>query len=223
MIYFRKRMESFYMKRFLFQGDSITDAGRRFDCFYGGESFGYPTFTAGKLGVKYPGQIEFINRGISGNRVVDLYARIKRDFINLKPDIITILIGINDVWHELNDDPNGVSDEKYFKIYSMLIEELKEALPDTTIIILEPFVLKACATQENWDIFRTETVKRAKSAKRVAEKYSLPFIPLMDKFDSLAKTAPAAHWLSDGVHPAPAGHEIIAEAIVAKCEELKLF
>ena len=67
------------MKKFLFQGDSITDAGRSFDYDDGRGSYGYPTFVAGKLGVKYPGQIEFINRGISGNRVVDLYARIKRD------------------------------------------------------------------------------------------------------------------------------------------------
>lgn len=211
------------MKKFLFQGDSITDAGRSFDYDDGRGSYGYPTFVAGKLGVKYPGQIEFINRGISGNRVVDLYARIKRDFINVKPDVITILIGINDVWHEFGDDPNGVSDEKYFRVYCSLIEELKEALPDTTIIILEPFVLKASATQDKWAEFRSETEKRAKSAKKVADKYSLPFIPLMDKFDSLAMTAPADHWLLDGVHPAPAGHEIIAEAIVDKCEELKLF
>ncbi len=211
------------MKKFLFQGDSITDAGRNDNYDDGRESYGYPTFVAGKLGVKYPGKIEFINRGISGNRIVDLYARIKTDFINVKPDVITILIGINDVWHEFGDDPNGVANEKFFKIYCMLIEELKEALPNTTIIILEPFVLKASGTKDNWDTFRLEAEKRAESAKRVAEKFSLPFISLMDKFDSLAKIAPAEHWLLDGVHPAPAGHEIIAESIVDKCEELKLF
>lgn len=210
------------MKTFLFQGDSITDAGRCFDEYDGRHSYGYPTFVAGELGRQFPGQIQFINRGISGNRVVDLYARIKCDFINVKPDFMTILIGINDVWHEFSDNPNGVSDEKYFKVYCNLIEELKEALPDTTIIILEPFVLKARATEDKWDAFRAETEKRAASAKRVAEKYSLEFIPLMDKFDKLALTAEPSFWLEDGVHPAPAGHAVIADEIIKKFNELGL-
>lgn len=210
------------MKTFLFQGDSITDAGRSFDEYDGRHSYGYPTFVAGELGRQFPGQIQFVNRGISGNRVVDLYARIKSDFINVKPDFITILIGINDVWHEFSDNPNGVADEKYFKVYCNLIEELKEALPDTTIIILEPFVLKARATEDKWDAFRAETEKRAASAKKVAEKYSLPFVPLMAKFDELAKTAEPSFWLEDGVHPAPAGHAVIADEIIKKFNELEL-
>lgn len=204
------------MKTFLFQGDSITDAGRG-ESGYGS---GYPLITAAKLGRKYPG-MKFINKGISGNRIVDLYARIKADFINLKPDFISILIGINDVWHEIGGH-NGVSAPKFEKIYSMLIEEIKEALPETKIIILEPFVLKAIATEENWEEFKSETKLRAEAAKRVADKFGLPFVFLQDKFDEAMKEYDeASYWLIDGVHPTPMGHEIISEELIKAFETLK--
>ena len=85
-------------KLILFQGDSITDAGRNREND-AGTGTGYPTFVKGELGLSNPGEYEFINRGISGNRIVDLYARIKADIINLKPDYMSILIGVYDVWH----------------------------------------------------------------------------------------------------------------------------
>lgn len=195
------------MKTILFQGDSITDAGRsREDDSNLG--LGYPTLVKGELGFDYVGQYEFINRGISGNRIVDVYARIKLDIINLKPDVMSILIGVNDVWHEVGNQ-NGVDAEKYFKIYSMLIEEIKEALPDIKIMILEPFVLKAVATEEKWEYFHSEVLKRAEKAKALAEKYDLTFIPLQDKFDAAQKLCPAEYWLRDGVHPTTMGHELI--------------
>ena len=124
--------------RILFFGDSITYSGRLFenDAVLGS---GYPRFVEATLGFEEPGQHTFINRGISGNRIVDLYARIKCDVLNLKPDVMSILIGVNDVWHELLERPNGVTPEKFFKVYSMLIEEIKEALPNIKIMIMEPF------------------------------------------------------------------------------------
>ncbi|MBQ9920892.1 MAG: lysophospholipase, partial [Clostridia bacterium] len=85
--------------RILFQGDSITDAGRARDNDIN-LGTGYPMLVKATLGFEEPGKYEFFNRGISGNRVVDLYARIKNDIINLKPDVMSILIGVNDVWHE---------------------------------------------------------------------------------------------------------------------------
>ncbi len=195
------------MKTILFQGDSITDAGRsREDNTNLG--LGYPTLVKGELMFEYPGEYTLLNRGISGNRVVDLYARIKADIINLKPDVMSILIGVNDVWHEFGSG-NGVSADKYFKVYSMLIEEILEALPETKIMILEPFVLKACATEGNWEEFQGEVLKRAEKARAIAEKYGLLFIPLQDKFDEAAKLAPNDYWLRDGVHPTTAGHELI--------------
>ena len=113
------------MKTFLFQGDSITDADRRRDDI-NNFGYGYPNIVAAKYLSEFPNEFTFINKGISGNRIVDLYARIKIDLINLKPDYLSILIGINDVWHELSSE-NGVDNEKFKKILSMLIEEVKEA------------------------------------------------------------------------------------------------
>lgn len=206
------------MKTFLFQGDSITDAGRsRENNAHRG--IGYPTLVSAQLLYDHPGKMNFINRGISGNRVVDLYARIKADFINLKPDYLSILIGVNDVWHEFADSPNGVDDDKFRRVYDMLISEIKEALPEIRIYILEPFVLKGSGTEAHWEDFDREVRLRAKSAKWIAEKHNLPFIPLQDKFDALCETCEASYWLSDGVHPTSAGHELIARALIEAAEK----
>ena len=201
-------------KLILFQGDSITDCGRnREDITSTG--VGYVHMVKGQLGSECPGEYEFINKGVSGNRIVDVYARIKMDIINLKPDYMSLLIGVNDVWYELGGRHNGVAAEKFEKIYDMLIEEILEALPDIKIFILEPFVLEGAATiateaePERWDYFRTEVPLRAAAAKRIAEKYNLPFVALQNIFDDACKQAPASYWLRDGVHPTPMGHWII--------------
>ncbi len=201
--------------KILFQGDSITDAGRsREDDINVG--VGYPLLVKASLGFETPNAYEFINRGIGGNRVVDLYARIKSDIINLKPDVMSILIGVNDVWHELSTE-NGVDAEKYYKIYDMLIEEVKNALPNIKIMILEPFVLKASATEEKWDDFYKEVKMRAEMASKIAKKHNLPFIRLQEGFEKLSQNAECSYWLGDGVHPTAMGHEFI------KNEWLKAF
>ena len=204
--------------RILFQGDSITDAGRSREKDYKlGE--GYAHLVEAALGFEYPDQHEFINRGVSGNRVVDLYARVKKDLINLQPDVLSILIGVNDVWHEIASQ-NGVDADKYFKIYCMLIEEVKETLPDVKIMILEPFVLSGPATEEHIDEFTTEVAKRAAMARKVAEKYGLTFIPLQEGFDALCEKAPSTYWLRDGVHPTPKGHEFIKQEWIKAFQHL---
>ena len=206
------------MKTFVFQGDSITDAGRNRDNDdYRGN--GYPTFVAGKLGAAHPGEIRFLNRGVSGDRIVDINSRIRRDLINLKPDYLSILIGINDVWHEIGGR-NGVANPKFYRTYCEIIEEVQAMCPGVTIFILEPFVLKAAATQDNWDVFKNETALRAQSAKAVAEKYGLVFVPLQAKFDALCEQAEPSYWLHDGVHPTAMGHQVIADALCAAVSEV---
>ena len=205
------------VKTILFQGDSITDAGRSRENDHE-PGMGYPVMIRGAVGFDHPGEYQFLNRGISGDRVVDVYARIKRDIINLEPDIMSILIGVNDVWHELNGRKNGVDAEKYFRIYSMLIEEVREALPDVKIMILEPFVLKGTATEAEWEIFDREVRVRAQMAKKVAEKFDLPFVPLQCHFDEAQKLCPSEYWLRDGVHPTAQGHELIKRQWI-KCFE----
>lgn len=206
------------MKTFLLQGDSITDAGRSREND-SARGYGYATLVAARLLFDHPGEFNVINRGISGNRVVDLYARIKKDFVNLKPDYLSILIGVNDVWHEYGAEPNGVDDAKFRKVYDLLIEELKAELPELKIYILEPFVLRGTATDARWEDFEREVALRAKSAKWIAEKHNLPFIPLQDKFDRLCEVCESAYWLGDGVHPTAAGHELIARELMKVVEK----
>lgn len=207
------------MKRILFQGDSITDAGRsRGDD--GNKGYGYPTVCSAILGAKYPGEYEFINRGISGNRIVDLYARIKVDVINLAPDYMSILIGVNDVWHELGSK-NGVDHVKFERIYDMFLEEVLAALPDIKIFILGPYVTEGTATNEKLDEFRAEVDLRAAAAKRLAEKYSMPYIDLQAAFDEAIKKAPADYWIADGVHPFAAGYGVITEKWIETFEQIR--
>lgn len=209
------------MKRFLFQGDSITDASRnKKENLPAGYEIGsgYATVTSAILGTKYMGEIEFLNRGISGNRVTDLYARIKYDIINLKPDYLSILIGVNDTWHEF-DFKNGVEAKKFKKIYSMLIEEIKEALPEIKIFILEPFITHGSTLDPMWEEFRSEVEKRAVCSKEVADEYNLCFVPLQKAFDKACEKAPCTYWTNEGVHPTAMGHGIIANALVEAFEK----
>lgn len=203
-------------KLILFQGDSITDALRkRDDEFFAGN--GYPTLVSGRLGYEEPGQYRFLNRGISGNRIVDLYARILIDLINLKPDVLSILIGVNDVWHEI-ERQNGVAADKFEKVYDLLLTEVQEALPEVKLLLLEPFVLPGFATVSDadhpgrWETFSAEVPLRAAAAKRVAEKHGAVYVPLQKRFDEACKAAPPEYWLFDGVHPTAMGHELIARA-----------
>ena len=213
------------MKTVLFQGDSITDAGRSRDQD-ANVGRGYPHLVKAVLNFREPTEYNFINRGISGNRVVDVYARIKLDIINLAPDFMSILIGVNDVWHEFSRK-NGVDADKFEKIYSMLIEEVKEALPNIRILIMEPFALKASATDavledgsDKYTAVRAETEKRAAASRRVAEKYGLEFLPLQKLLDDAAAKTSPEYWLADGVHPTEAGHALISEQWIKKFDEM---
>lgn len=195
--------------RILFQGDSITDAGHS----RGGDQSlgeGYPLLVAARLGRDHGERYQVLNRGISGNRVVDLYARWKIDCLNLRPDVISILIGVNDVWHEVARE-NGVAAPKYELIYTMLLHETREALPNAAIIVMEPFVLEGSATQERWAYFRDEVALRRAAARRAARHAGVVFLPLQDALDAACALAPAGHWLADGVHPTPAGHQLLAD------------
>ena len=201
------------MKTFLFQGDSITDANRddeNQDNF--GLGCGYAFLLASEIEMNNKGKIRFINRGKSGDRITDVYARIKEDIINLKPDYMSILIGVNDVSHELTMNC-GVTPKKFRMIYKLLIEEIREALPEIEIIILEPFVLKGSATALLWDQFNCEVRKLAEISKHIAEEFSLEFVPLQEEFDKLSADGDTRYWSVDGIHPTSAGHQLIKEKL----------
>ena len=166
------------------------------------------------MGHDCPGEYEFINRGISGNRIVDLYARIKADFINLKPDLASIYVGVNDAWHEINHQ-NGVDTKKFELIYTMFLDEIRAACPETKLMVIAPFVLEGRATCDTEEIpdrlsrFKADVAEKAAAVKRIAEAYSLPLMELQPLFDEACKRAPADHWTLDGVHPTGCGHELI--------------
>ena len=215
------------MKKILFQGDSITDVGRSRENPRGstGMGCGYPLLLRARLDCDHPGAYECVNRGVSGNRVVDVYARIQKDILNLAPDVLSVLIGVNDVWHGLSDDPNGVSAPKFERVYDWLLGEVRESLPSVRIIVLEPFVLPGGAIRseeqpERWETFAREVPLRARAARRVAEKHGAAFVPLQDKLDEMCRLAPPCHWLRDGVHPTETGHELIARAWMKAFESM---
>lgn len=194
--------------KILFLGDSITDMGRSRDGDNVYKGNGYVFYAAGDIKREDP-SIEVINRGISGNRVVDLYARIKSDVWNHNPDVLSILIGINDIWHEIGSQ-NGVELDRFIKVYDMLISDTLKVLPNLRIILCEPFVLKGAATELNYERF-LEVKQYAKAVKQLAEKYSLEFLPLQDAFDKVAEKTQAKFYLYDGVHPDIAGARLIAD------------
>ena len=136
-------------KIILFQGDSITDVGRvKEPGKENNKGYGYANMVTGELMANEPYKYKCFNRGIGGHRSIDLYARIKQDMINLKPDYMSILVGVNDVWHEYKHK-NGLSAEKYELIYTLMVEELLEALPDLKIMILTVYKVLTNADNEN--------------------------------------------------------------------------
>lgn len=199
------------MKTVLFQGDSITDAGRCREDF-NSLGYGYPLFVGCRLGLKYPGQVRCLNRGISGDRSVDVYARMKADIVNLAPDVMTLLVGVNDIWHELAVK-NGTTREKYTKIYRMLLEELREALPEMKIILMEPFVLKGSATADRWEEFSTGVAERAEVVRELGREFGLKVVSFQEDLNRLEKTAPEGYWLFDGVHPTGCFHQYMADKL----------
>jgi len=200
------------MKTILFQGDSITDCGRVYDAVnYNTPAQlgrGYAALAAARLLLDAPGAYTVINKGISGNRVTDLFARWKIDALNLKPDVISILIGVNDVWHEISRQ-NGVDAKQFEQVYRMLLEWTREVLPSVKFLIMEPFALPSDVVKDN---FMPEVKERAAAARKIAGEFNAIFLPLQDKLDAAAKLMPNEYWLYDGVHPAPAGNQLIADA-----------
>lgn len=200
------------MKTFLFQGDSITDCerSRQNDTNMG---YGYPTLAAAKLSFRYPGEFNFVNRGVGGDRSTSLYARCSKEMVECNPDYMSILIGVNDVWHGLYNG-TGVHPDRYEQILTMQIEDALQAFPNVKIVVLEPFVLNGSATNEKWDRFHTGVLAVAQKAREVAERFGLLFIPLQEKFNALSTQTSPDCWLVDGVHPTYAGHELIASELL---------
>lgn len=208
----------------LFQGDSITDCGRNRDAAgspndLGALGQGYAMMSAAELLCTGPANgLRIFNRGISGNRVVDLYARIQCDILNLKPDVLSILIGVNDTWHGKNPDwSNGVAIPKYERIYRNLLDEVREALPAVKFVLCEPFVLRCGVVRDDWV---GEIDERRAVVGKLANEFAAVLVPFQAMFDEAVKLAPPEHWAADGVHPTAAGHLLMAKCWLEKTKNL---
>lgn len=200
----------------LFQGDSITDAGRNreiSDANIGAAlGAGYVNLIAARLLQARPqDNLHIFNRGISGNRVTDLYARWKVDGINLRPDLISILIRVNDTWHEFMYG-NGVEVDRYTTVYRMLLEYTKQRLPEVQLVLCEPFVLACGVVTDGWI---AEMAARRQVVRQLADEFGAIYVPFQSMFDTALAQAEPAEWAADGVHPTPAGHRLMADAWLA--------
>ena len=199
--------------KIVFQGDSITDAGRdREDLHNLGQ--GYPFYAAKCISENNPDiSFEFINKGISGNRTCQLFDRLYADTISFKPDIVSILITINDIWHRYGPGVVLTTDEQIALNYRCILERLKKET-DAKIVILAPFVLDA----QDKDNLREDIKTVLPIVRKLADEYADVYIPLDEIFDEAMKTQPAPlYYSNDGVHPNKNGSEFIgniyAEAI----------
>jgi lysophospholipase L1-like esterase len=203
--------------RILFQGDSITDGNRsRNKDWNHVMGHGYAYLIASRLWYKQPDKkLAFYNRGISGNKITDLALRWKEDTIDLHPDILSILIGVNDVSSFISGD-DRYSAGNFERDYDALILRTKKEMPEVSLVLCEPFILPVGNIKENWSIWHAEIVKRQEIVKKLAASYDAVFVSLQEPFDKACHRAPADYWIWDGVHPMPAGHELIARQWIKK-------
>ena len=194
--------------RLLFQGDSITDMkwgrNQKDRNHYLGHSYVY--LIAARLGVDMPqAQLDIYNRGVSGNTVADLRKRWQKDAIDMKPDLLSILIGTN-------DGGRGVQADAFEADYIHILEASRNSNPDLRLVLLDPFVLRSGRLKDEkaWASRRSATDKLGIVVARLAKDYDAVHVKTQDIFDSAAKAVAPAQWIWDGVHPLPQGHELIA-------------
>jgi lysophospholipase L1-like esterase len=196
---------------FLFQGDSITDGNRTRNTDWNHVmGHGYQFIIASKLWYEFPKKgFHFFNRGVSGNKVTDLAERWQKDTLEIKPDVLSILIGINDTSALLNGNKDFTA-EKYETGFRALLQQTKERLPGVQFILCEPFILPVGRVKERWDDYSNELKKRQESVLKLSSEFNAVFVPFQSAFNKALAKAPADYWIWDGIHPMPAGHELMA-------------
>ena len=199
--------------RILFQGDSITDAGRD-KRNYHDMGNGYPKYAAKLIAEAHPElDIEFINLGISGNRTDQLFDRMSKDLIELQPDIVSVFIGINDIWHRYGNDRVKTTDAQIETNYRAILERIRKET-NAKIIMMVPYILDCeDKVQTRADLPALQAIVR-----KLASEYADILVPLDEQFEEALKTQPEPHYYSnDAVHPNPNGAAFIgaryAEAI----------
>jgi lysophospholipase L1-like esterase len=198
----------------LFQGDSITDSGRRKDTLTPNNpaalGTGYAFLAASALLSRYPGlNLRIYNRGISGNKVYQLADRWDKDCLELKPDVLSILVGVNDYWHKHDKKYDGTV-QTYRDDYIRLLERTRKTLPDVKLIVAEPYAVKGVRAVD--DTWYPEFNEFREASAAIARQFNAVYLPYQRIFDEAQKKAPGAYWTADGVHPSIAGAERMATA-----------
>jgi lysophospholipase L1-like esterase len=200
--------------RILFQGDSITDMnrGRTADPNHIlGHS--YVFVIAAKYGALLPERkLVFLNRGVSGNKVSDLTARWQPDTLDLKPDLLSILVGINDA-------SRSVPLDEFEKQYDKLLADTVTANPNIRLVLGEPFTLPAGQHKDNFDPWRADVQKRQDIVAKLAQKYHAALVRYQKVFEEACKRAPADYWIWDGIHPTYSGHQLMADEWIRTVQE----
>lgn len=192
----------------LFQGDSITDADRA--RWYPDDlGRGYALMAAGWFAARYPERgARFLNRGVAGDRVVDLLARWDDDCLALHPDLLSILVGINETWRAFDaGDPTPT--DAFERDYRALLRRTREALPATRLLLMEPFSLPVAPDRAAW---RADLDPKIQVVRRLSTEFDALLVPLDGLFAQATARREASFWAEDGVHPTPAGHALIAQA-----------
>ena len=198
----------------LFQGDSITDSGRNKENSVANTlqqlGNGYALFTSTQLLKTHADkQLKIFNRGISGNKVFQLRERWDKEALDFKPDVLSILIGVNDYWHTLTGGYDGTV-ATYENDLRALLKYTQEKLPNVQFVLCEPFALKggSAITEAQWfpmfDAYRV-------ALKKLADEFNAVFVPFQSAFNAAMQLAPARYWSADGVHPDLPGRQLMAD------------
>ena len=194
--------------KILFQGDSVTDAGRdRSDPHDMGN--GYPRFASAMIQDSFPDtEFEFVNLGISGNRTEHLVERLEADFIEIQPDIVSIMIGVNDVWHHYAFEYVETTDEQFEANYRKVLDNLKSRT-NARILMIQPFLLETVDPAKQ--AYTEELARKQAIVKKLADEYADAYLPLDEILHTETEEEPA-YYAADGVHPTPDGACFIGEA-----------
>jgi lysophospholipase L1-like esterase len=198
---------------FLFQGDSITDGGRGRNQ---GDlnhhiGHGYVFAIVSRLGADFPGAgFKFYNRGLSGNKVSDLERRWKRDALNLNPNVLSILIGVNDLLANQNKSRDAYDAATFEKKYRAILDKSRAANPNLLLVLAPPFIYKLGFAAPHWAFWEKEIKPRADIVRKIAKDYDAVLVDYPALFERAAKIAPINHWTWDGCHPTVYAHELMA-------------
>lgn len=193
--------------RIVFQGDSITDGHRARNAEPGQDlGSGYVFLIAAKLGAAFPERrLMFVNRGIAGNEISDLTKRWQSDAVDLEPDVLSILVGVNGI-----GDPEPA--DAFEREYDRLLADTVRALPRVRLILCEPFGLPAGPKKAHWAQYHAALSQRVAVVDRLAMRHHATIVHFQRIFEAATRRAPPEYWIADGIHPTAAGHQLMATA-----------